>query len=505
MPAHLGALTIRRKLMLGFGALLLPLAAQSLAFVWLMTRVQASTDHMTALSSEETLLAELQVLLLEQVRMQKNYVLTRDPGFVAEHVRLRRQAQAALEKLYAEAKRLGQDDWIVEYEKGARQAAEFDRTFERFVRLVERGQSDAAAELTMTESDEQARVMLGEIRALVVKAHEAVEAERGHAARAAIDARRALIGLSVAAALIAVLAAFMLSGQMARPLQSAVDTAERIAGGDLSEPVRVFRRDEIGRLQRAIGEMQQRLAGIIGEVRTGVGSVASASAQVAATAQDLASGTSAQAASVEETTASLEQMNASIGQTAGSASEMERMAVSGAKAAGESGEAVRETLEAMRTISKRIAIVDEIAYQTNMLALNAAIEASRAGEHGRGFAVVSTEIRRLAERSQQAASEIGRVATSSVLSAERSGELLDELVPLIRATVDRVQEVAEAAREQAIGVGQVSHAINLMDGVTQRNSSSAEQLASTAEALAAQSDRLNELCGYFRTAGPRSD
>jgi methyl-accepting chemotaxis protein len=314
-------------------------------------------------------------------------------------------------------------------------------------------------------------------------------------------ARAFVIAVMVFAAALAVLVGVIVTRSITLPVLSVVGAAERIAGGDLRESVTVSRRDELGQLQAAMRTMGEKLAQVIGEVRTGSDALAGASAQVSETAQTLSQGTGEQAASVEETTSSLEEMSASITQNAESSRRTEAMAQGGARNAERCGKAVEETVVAMRSIAERISIIEEIAYQTNLLALNAAIEAARAGEHGKGFGVVATEVRKLAERAQKAAKEIGALAGSSVRVAEESGQLIVELVPTIRKTADLVQEVSAASSEQSAGVNQVSRAMGTVDEVTQRNASAAEELSGTAEELASQAESLQQLISFFQVAG----
>jgi methyl-accepting chemotaxis protein len=447
---------------------------------------------------------------METSRGVDEMVMARDGDAVRQAAgraeRARRSADEAIARLETvadEVTRRGVAD-------AKRLLAEADLHRAKVARMLEAGDHDAGARAMEEDLDPVLDRLESACDALTAAATQEVE----HAAAAQNEAyasRRAVTTVFVTlATVLAIVLAIPLLRSITVPLAEAVAAAERIAGGDLRAEIRPGGADEVAQLQAAMKAMRDRLAQIIGEVRAGADALAGASAQVSSTAQTLSQGTGEQAASVEETTSSLEEMSASITQNADSSRQTEAMAKEGAKNAEESGKSVGETVVAMKSIAERISIIEEIAYQTNLLALNAAIEAARAGDHGKGFAVVATEVRKLAERAQKAAKEIGALAGTSVQVAERSGQLIVELVPAIRKTADLVQEVAAASAEQSAGIGQVSKAMGNVDQVTQRNASAAEELSSTAEEMAGQAESLQQLIAFFRvneqapvTDGPR--
>ena len=310
--------------------------------------------------------------------------------------------------------------------------------------------------------------------------------------------RLQMITLAAAATLIGMLIGVLVTRSITRPLAGAVQAADRMAAGDLSQDLVVTHKDETGQLLTSMQNMTLRLRSILGDVRSAADALSSASEQVSSTSQSLSQAANEQAASVEQTSASVEEMSASIAQNTESAKITDGIAGKAANDAVQGGGAVGDTVLAMKQIADKIGIIDDIAYQTNLLALNAAIEAARAGDHGKGFAVVAAEVRKLAERSQVAAQEIGQVASSSVRLAEQAGSLLSEIVPNIQKTSDLVQEITAASQEQSSAAGQINIAMGQMNQITQQNASASEELAATAEEMNAQAGQLQELIGFFR-------
>jgi len=355
------------------------------------------------------------------------------------------------------------------------------------------------------------RALLGEIG----QAETVLLAQRSEAA-AALQARThwTLLGGGAAALILAALIAWWLARNISVPLRSAIDVARQVAQGDLTVQVEVRSKDETGELMQALKEMTASLLRIVTEVRGGTQAIATASRQIASGNLDLSARTEQQASSLEETASSMEELTSTVQQNAQNAHEANGLAASASAVAGKGGSVVAQVVDTMGSINDSsrkivdiIAVIDGIAFQTNILALNAAVEAARAGEQGRGFAVVATEVRNLAQRSAGAAKEIKALINDSVAQVESGARLVDEAGHTMHEIVDSVQKVSSivghisaASDEQRAGIEQVNQAISEMDHVTQQNASLVEEAAAAAEAMQEQAARLADAVSVFRTA-----
>ncbi len=273
--------------------------------------------------------------------------------------------------------------------------------------------------------------------------------------------------------------------------------AEEMADGNLMMTMK--ERSEQDRLMQALNTMTIELKDIVSHVKTASDHVASGSRTMSGEAGKLSQGASEQAAAAEQALSSMEQMAANIKQNADNALQTKKIAIKTAEDAQESGEAVAKTVSAMRKIVKRIGFIEDIARQTHMLSLNATIEAAKAQEYGKGFEVVASEVRSLAERSQTAAVEINELASVSVAVAEKADEMLGRLVPDIHRTAQLVQQISVASHEQDAGAAQINNAIQQLGDVIQQNAATSEEMASTAEELASQAEMLQRTISFFKT------
>jgi methyl-accepting chemotaxis protein len=327
--------------------------------------------------------------------------------------------------------------------------------------------------------------------------------------------RKGLLAITAVAIILGCAAAAWVTRSITRPINQAMQVARRVADGDLSAQIEVASNDETGRLMQALKDMNDSLARIVGEVRSGSDAISTASNQIASGNLDLSSRTEHQASALQETASSMEELTSTVKQNADNASQANQLAASASEIAVKGGAVVSEVVQTMGSInesSKKIAdiigVIDSIAFQTNILALNAAVEAARAGEQGRGFAVVASEVRNLAQRSAAAAKEIKALIDDSVERVgagarlvDQAGATMDEVVASVKRVTDIIGEITQASHEQSAGIEQVNDAITQMDDVTQQNAALVEQAAAAAQSMQDQAATLARVVGVFKLDG----
>ncbi len=309
-----------------------------------------------------------------------------------------------------------------------------------------------------------------------------------------------IVGLIIALLLGSVVA-WLITRGIVGPINRGVQLAQSMADGDFTQGLNIKQKDEVGVLADALNRMVRKLGEVVRDVQSASENVASGSEEMSSSSEELSQGATEQASNIEEVSSSMEQMASNIQQNTENALETEKIANKAAEDAEKGGKAVSDTVQAMRDIADKITIIEEIARQTNLLALNAAIEAARAGDAGKGFAVVAAEVRKLAERSGQAANQISQLSSSSVQVAEQAGDMLQKMVPDIKKTAELVQEIAASSKEQNSGAEQVNKAVQQLDQVIQQNASSSEEMASTSEELSSQAQQLQDTMGFFKVDG----
>jgi methyl-accepting chemotaxis protein len=258
------------------------------------------------------------------------------------------------------------------------------------------------------------------------------------------------------------------------------------------------RKDEFGRLLNAMSNLGSTMRNIVIEITNGASNIQNASENLSDNSQRLSEGANEQASSIEEVSSTMEEMASNINQTSDNAHHANDIATKVTADMNEVVKTAQKNGEQIKIMAEKVAIITDIASQTNILALNAAVEAARAGEHGRGFAIVATEVRKLAERSKFAADEIIALTKDAVKTVEDAGVLMGIALPNIDETVKLVKEISIASMEQNDGAGQVNNAIQQLNQVAQVNASASEEIAANASELSNNADLLMGMVRMFQ-------
>lgn len=320
-----------------------------------------------------------------------------------------------------------------------------------------------------------------------------------------------LIALSAAALLIGIGLSVGIRRAIVQPLHNAMQLAQIAAARDLTTQVDTPGNDDASTLQRAIQKMTDDTRSMVSGVRHSAHEISAASSLILSGNDDLSARTDAQANSLTQTAAAMEQLTATVRQNADNAQQANTLALTAADVATRGGDIVSEvvtTMDSINDASKKvediIAVIDGIAFQTNILALNAAVESARAGEAGRGFAVVAGEVRSLAQRSAQAAQEIKELITASVTAAATgnrlvgdTGATMTEIVDAIQRVTDIMGEITAASLEQTSGIEQVNDTVLQMEQATRQNAELVENAAAAAGSLQEQGRHLEKLVSTY--------
>ena len=286
---------------------------------------------------------------------------------------------------------------------------------------------------------------------------------------------------------------------LSRPLKRVVQVLELFKQGDLriTDNGNILVKGEIASVFKRLDDIRTHLAGVVTEIQTGAHQVEGASSSLLNAAQDLSSGATEQASSLEEVAATLDSITEHVTQNTQRAKDSSVQADKMLEQMNLLQESASKALQATERIANEIAVITDIANQTNILALNAAVEAARAGEAGRGFAVVASEVRKLAERSGETARRIVELASESMQEVQSTDDIVKATLPNLKVANGYSQEIAKASHEQQTTIAELNASVEQVNSVTQNNALASESLSQHAQALLQQSEHMRESVGFF--------
>lgn len=289
--------------------------------------------------------------------------------------------------------------------------------------------------------------------------------------------------------------------EVRRPLDDSIKALQELSKGNLNIKVNesyIGKKNELGVLTESIKILTEKFKDVMENISTTADEIESTGQQLSASSMQLSNASNEQASSLEEISSTMEQIVSSIQENAENARQTETIALKTNQGIEEGTNSTNIALDSMKEIAEKITIINDIAFQTNLLALNAAVEAARAGSQGKGFAVVAAEVRRLAERSREAANEIIEVTQKGAGISEKAREIMNQNLPEIKRTSQLIKEISASSMQQKSGSMQVNESVQQLNNITQQNAASAEELASSAEELTAKSKTLTDLISFFK-------
>ncbi|MBC7378040.1 MAG: HAMP domain-containing protein [Burkholderiaceae bacterium] len=508
---------IGTRLGLGFGLVLLLLIAAIGSAIGLSTlQRKSSAQALDIAVAKERLTGDMRAALLESAVAMRNVALESDVNAFqrqADKARAERTRYAAARTKF-EALGVTTDEQAILVETSALDR-DVEKPFFQAVSLAQAMSTEDANKVIATQVDPLQQNQIAQINRLQALQVQAAQEVVRVAEAAAQQLNATLIAVGLAAVVIGSVFSWLCTKSITQPLAKAVLLAQQVTAGDLVTSVSDAGSDEPAQLLESLQRMTTQLRQVVTGVRSTADVVKQTAHNIAEGQSELSARTESQASSLEQTAATVEQLTATVRKTADNARTAQELATTAEDVASKGRVVFEQVITTMASInlsSGRIAdinaVIDGIAFQTNILALNAAVEAARAGEQGRGFAVVASEVRQLAQRSATAAKEIKQLVSESVSQAAAGSQLVGaagltmvNIVQSIEHVRTIVAEISSATREQSIGISQVNEAIAHIDTVTQQNAGMVESATSSASQLRDHADDLIEAMTAFRTGG----